>query len=160
MFCLKCFLDFVDLRTKRRAFDIVMAVRRLQEKEILVMEMNHHWKSLSTPGDSVKELSCLVSRATVQSMYSKCYIERMYISVTDDKVTNTGFIYIFIIHLRFTVGPKWRRVERSAEHHPKKAARHQRHDGYCEIQLPASFDWSRDHQLLAQCFRWLFWQWL
>ncbi|XP_030253197.1 uncharacterized protein LOC115569309 [Sparus aurata] len=60
--------DFVDLRTKRRAFDIVMAVRRLQEeKEILVMEMNHHWKSLSTRGDSLKELSCLVSRATVQN---------------------------------------------------------------------------------------------
>lgn len=107
MFCHKCFLDIVDLRTKRRAFDTVMAVRRLQEeKEILVMEMNHHWKSLSSRGDSLKELSCLVSRATMQSMYSKCYIARMYISVTDDKVTNTGFIYIYIIHLRFTVGPK------------------------------------------------------
>ena len=107
MFCHKCFLDFVDLRTKRRAFDMVMAVRRLQEeKMILVMEMKHHWRSLSTRSDSLKELSCLVSRATMQSMYSKFYITRMYISMTDDKVTNTGFICIYLIHLRFIVGPK------------------------------------------------------
>ena len=87
MFCHKCFLDFVDLRTKRRAFDMVMAVRRLQEeKMILVMEMKHHWRSLSTRSDSLKELSCLVSRATMQSMYSKFYITRMYISVTGWKV--------------------------------------------------------------------------
>ncbi|XP_036935335.1 uncharacterized protein LOC119008777 [Acanthopagrus latus] len=60
--------DFVDLRTKRRAFDMVMAVRRLQEeKMILVMEMKHHWRSLSTRSDSLKELSCLVSRATMQN---------------------------------------------------------------------------------------------
>ncbi len=107
MFSHKCFLDFVDLRTKRRAFDIVMAIRRLQEeKEILVMEMNHHWKSLSTRGDSLKELSYLVSRATMESMYSKFHIARMYISMADDKVTNIGFIYIYIIYLRFTVGRK------------------------------------------------------
>ncbi|XP_034087553.1 uncharacterized protein LOC117556364 [Gymnodraco acuticeps] len=49
-----------DLRTKRRAFDLVMAVKRLQEeKKILVTEMNHHWKVLSTRSDSLKELSCL-----------------------------------------------------------------------------------------------------
>ncbi|XP_034003930.1 uncharacterized protein LOC117496389 [Trematomus bernacchii] len=37
--------DSFDLRTKRRAFDLVMAVKRLQEeKKILVTEMNHHWK--------------------------------------------------------------------------------------------------------------------
>ncbi|KAI9532749.1 hypothetical protein NQZ68_029315 [Dissostichus eleginoides] len=49
-----------DLRTKRRAFDLVMAVKRLEEgKKILVTEMNHHWKVLSTRSDSLKELSCL-----------------------------------------------------------------------------------------------------
>ncbi|KAI4806955.1 hypothetical protein KUCAC02_017745, partial [Chaenocephalus aceratus] len=46
--------------TKRRAFDLVMAVKRLEEeKKILVTEMNHHWKVLSTRSDSLKELSCL-----------------------------------------------------------------------------------------------------
>ena len=100
MFCHKCFLDIVDLRTKRKAFDAVMAVRRLEEeKKILVMEMNHHWKSLSARGDSLRELSYMVSRATVESMHSKFHIARMYISMTDDKFTNTGFIYIiFKIH--------------------------------------------------------------
>ncbi|KAJ4931160.1 hypothetical protein JOQ06_025458 [Pogonophryne albipinna] len=53
--------DSFDLRTKRRAFDLVMAVKRLEEEEkkILVPEMNHHWKVLSTRSDSLKELSCL-----------------------------------------------------------------------------------------------------
>ncbi|KAK1899177.1 Autophagy-related protein 2 [Dissostichus eleginoides] len=52
--------DSFDLRTKRRAFDLVMAVKRLEEgKKILVTEMNHHWKVLSTRSDSLKELSCL-----------------------------------------------------------------------------------------------------
>ncbi|XP_033997504.1 uncharacterized protein LOC117491563 [Trematomus bernacchii] len=37
--------DSFDLRTKRRTFDLVMAVKRLQEeKKILITEMNHHWK--------------------------------------------------------------------------------------------------------------------
>ncbi|XP_033984221.1 uncharacterized protein LOC117480849 [Trematomus bernacchii] len=52
--------DSFDLRTKRRAFDLVMAVKRLQEeKKILVTEMNQHWKVLSTRSDSLKEMSCL-----------------------------------------------------------------------------------------------------
>lgn len=95
MFCQKYFLDLVDLRTKRRAFDNVMAIRRLEEeKKILVMEMNHHWKSLSSRGDSLKELSIQVSSATVESMHSKFHIARMLVSITDVKVTNTCFIYI------------------------------------------------------------------
>ncbi|KAI4790703.1 hypothetical protein KUCAC02_034462 [Chaenocephalus aceratus] len=37
-----------------------LAVQRLQEeKKILLTEMNHHWKVLSTRRDSLKELSCL-----------------------------------------------------------------------------------------------------
>ncbi|XP_058629943.1 uncharacterized protein LOC131539389 [Onychostoma macrolepis] len=45
--------DSVDLRTKRKAFDIVMAVRRLEEeKRILIAEMNKHWKSLCTRADT------------------------------------------------------------------------------------------------------------
>lgn len=47
-----------------------MAVRRLEEeKEILVREMNHHWKSLSTRTDTLKELSCLISSETMKSVY-------------------------------------------------------------------------------------------
>ena len=46
--CPKCISDSVDLKTKRKAFDTVMAVRRHEEeKKILVKEMNHHWKYLS-----------------------------------------------------------------------------------------------------------------
>ncbi|XP_042607829.1 uncharacterized protein LOC122142195 [Cyprinus carpio] len=45
----------VDLSTKRKAFDIVMAVRRLEEeKRILIAEMNKHWKSLCTRADTLK----------------------------------------------------------------------------------------------------------
>ncbi|XP_051997376.1 uncharacterized protein LOC127654291 [Xyrauchen texanus] len=56
--------DSVDLRTKRRAFDIIMSVRRLEEEQkILVAEMDHHWKSLSTRSDTLRELSCLFSNS-------------------------------------------------------------------------------------------------
>ncbi|KAI9534042.1 hypothetical protein NQZ68_018411 [Dissostichus eleginoides] len=51
----------VDLKTKRKAFDIIMAIRRLQEeKKIVVTEMDHHWKALKARADSLKELSCLL----------------------------------------------------------------------------------------------------
>ncbi|KAJ8362982.1 hypothetical protein SKAU_G00118130 [Synaphobranchus kaupii] len=54
--------DSVDLRTKRRAFDIITAIRRLEEeKKIVVAEMDHHWKSVSTRADTLKEPSCLFS---------------------------------------------------------------------------------------------------
>ncbi|KAJ4921193.1 hypothetical protein JOQ06_022303 [Pogonophryne albipinna] len=45
---------------QREEHSLVMAVKRLQEeKKILVTDMNHHWKVLSTRSDSLKELSCL-----------------------------------------------------------------------------------------------------
>ncbi|KAI9520073.1 hypothetical protein NQZ68_021792 [Dissostichus eleginoides] len=51
----------VDLKTKRKAFDIIMAIRRLQEEnKIVVTEMDHHWKALKARADSLKELSCLL----------------------------------------------------------------------------------------------------
>ncbi|KAK1887141.1 Parafibromin [Dissostichus eleginoides] len=54
--------DSVDLKTKRRAFDILNAIRRLQEeKKIVLIEMDHHWRALQTRGDGLKELSCLLS---------------------------------------------------------------------------------------------------
>ncbi|KAI4799985.1 hypothetical protein KUCAC02_016523 [Chaenocephalus aceratus] len=62
--------DSVDLKTKRRAFDIVNAIRRLQEEEkkIVVIEMDHHWRALQTRGDGLKELSCLLSSETMQNL--------------------------------------------------------------------------------------------
>lgn len=79
----KCFPDSVDFRTKRRAFDIVMSVRRLQEeKKILVTEMNHHWKSLSARRDSLKELSCLVTSVALQGICLKFCISWMCLSVS------------------------------------------------------------------------------
>ncbi|XP_058468997.1 uncharacterized protein LOC131443402 isoform X3 [Solea solea] len=60
--------DSVDLRTKRKAFDIIMAVRRLEEeKNILVLEMDHHWKWLSTRAKTSQELSSLLSSETVKN---------------------------------------------------------------------------------------------
>ncbi|RXN35689.1 ATP-binding cassette sub-family D member 3 [Labeo rohita] len=60
--------DSVDLRTKRKAFDIIMSVRRLQEEQkILVAEMDHHWKYLSTRAETLRELSCLFASETLQS---------------------------------------------------------------------------------------------
>ncbi|KAG7473601.1 hypothetical protein MATL_G00097570 [Megalops atlanticus] len=60
--------DSVDLRTKRKAFDIVMAVRRLEEeKRILIAKMDSHWKSLSTRADTLKEMSSLLSSETLKS---------------------------------------------------------------------------------------------
>lgn len=60
-----CIPDSVDLRTKRKAFDIVMAVRRLEEeKRILIAEMNKHWKSLCTRADTLKHMSSQLSNVT------------------------------------------------------------------------------------------------
>ncbi|XP_030277204.1 uncharacterized protein LOC115584017 isoform X2 [Sparus aurata] len=57
--------DSVDLRTKRKAFDLVMAVRRLkEEKRILVGEMNKHWKCLCTRADTLKLMSSRLSNVT------------------------------------------------------------------------------------------------
>lgn len=60
-----CIPDSVDLRTKRKAFDIVMAVRRLEEeKRILIAEMNKHWKSLFSCADILKQMSSQLSNVT------------------------------------------------------------------------------------------------
>ncbi|XP_062384555.1 uncharacterized protein LOC134071734 [Sardina pilchardus] len=57
--------DSVDLRTKRKVFDIVMAVRRLEEeKRILIAEMNKHWKSICTCADSLRQMSSQLSKVT------------------------------------------------------------------------------------------------
>ncbi|KAI9525209.1 hypothetical protein NQZ68_009889 [Dissostichus eleginoides] len=58
----------VDLKTKRKAFDIIMAIRRLQEKKIVVTEMDHHWKALKACADSLKELSCLLPSEPIQNL--------------------------------------------------------------------------------------------
>ncbi|KAI9532229.1 hypothetical protein NQZ68_033853 [Dissostichus eleginoides] len=61
--------DSVDLKTKRRAFDIVNAIRRLQEEnKIVLIEMDHHWRALQTRGDGLKEQSCLLSSETMQNL--------------------------------------------------------------------------------------------
>ncbi|KAK7130685.1 hypothetical protein R3I94_015982 [Phoxinus phoxinus] len=63
--------DSVDLRTKRKAFDIVMAVRRLEEeKRILIAEMNKHWKSLCTRADTLKHMSSQLSNVTSGETWS------------------------------------------------------------------------------------------
>ncbi|CAL8269727.1 unnamed protein product [Arctogadus glacialis] len=60
--------DNVDLKTKRKAFDVVMAIRRLEEeRKIVIAEMAKHWKSLSTPADTLKEMSCRFSSEPLQS---------------------------------------------------------------------------------------------
>ncbi|ROL52059.1 hypothetical protein DPX16_19957 [Anabarilius grahami] len=67
--CMETILsDSVDLRTKRRAFDIIMSVRRLEEElKILVAEMDHHWKSLSTRADTLRELSRMFASETMRN---------------------------------------------------------------------------------------------
>ncbi|XP_047239075.1 uncharacterized protein LOC124878915 isoform X3 [Girardinichthys multiradiatus] len=60
--------DSVCLTIKRRAFDGIMAVRRLEEeKRILVREMDHHWKSLLAYEDTLKKLSYLSSSGSFKS---------------------------------------------------------------------------------------------
>ncbi|XP_056105926.1 uncharacterized protein LOC130084492 [Rhinichthys klamathensis goyatoka] len=59
--------DAVDLKTKRKAFDVVMAIRRLEEKKIVLSEMAKHWKSLSTRADTLKEMSSQLSSEALQS---------------------------------------------------------------------------------------------
>ena len=107
MFFYKCFSDSVDLRTKRRAFDLVMAGKRIQEEKIILQrEMNQHWRSLGNRADSLKELSCLVSRATTELMFLTC-ITFMYTSKTGDHFTNTGFLITFKIHLGALLRKGW-----------------------------------------------------
>ncbi|XP_060713385.1 uncharacterized protein LOC132837633 [Tachysurus vachellii] len=63
--------DTVDLRTKRKAFDIIMSLRRLQEEQkIVVAEMNQHWKYLSTRAETLRELSCLFASESLKN--SQC----------------------------------------------------------------------------------------
>ncbi|XP_058638228.1 uncharacterized protein LOC131544180 [Onychostoma macrolepis] len=63
--------DSVDLRTKRKAFNIIMSLRRLQEEQkILVAEMDNHWKYLSTRAGTLRELSCLFASETLKN--SQC----------------------------------------------------------------------------------------
>ncbi|GAA6096742.1 uncharacterized protein LOC124379646 isoform X1, partial [Tachysurus ichikawai] len=60
--------DTVDLRTKRKAFDIIMSLRRLQEEQKIVdAEMNQHWKYLSTRAETLRELSCLFARESLKN---------------------------------------------------------------------------------------------
>ncbi|XP_032441861.1 uncharacterized protein LOC116734515 isoform X3 [Xiphophorus hellerii] len=60
--------DSVSLATKRRAFDGIMTVKRLEEeKRILVGEMDRHWKSLSSYEDALKELPRLLSSGKFKS---------------------------------------------------------------------------------------------
>ncbi|XP_038550884.1 uncharacterized protein LOC119902702 isoform X2 [Micropterus salmoides] len=60
--------DAVDLKIKRKAFDVVMAIRRLEEeKKIVLSEMAKHWKSLSTRADTLKEMSSQLSSEALQS---------------------------------------------------------------------------------------------
>ncbi|XP_065143945.1 uncharacterized protein [Paramisgurnus dabryanus] len=60
--------DAVDLKTKRKAFDVVIAIRRLEEeKKIVLSEMGKHWKSLSTRADTLKQMSCQLSSEALKS---------------------------------------------------------------------------------------------
>ncbi|KAI2660030.1 hypothetical protein H4Q32_022624 [Labeo rohita] len=62
--------DSVDLRMKRKAFDIIMSVRRLREEQkILVAEIDHHWKYLSTRAETLRELSCVFASETLQNSH-------------------------------------------------------------------------------------------
>ncbi|XP_073672422.1 uncharacterized protein [Paramisgurnus dabryanus] len=61
--------DSVSLQTKRKAFDVIMSLKRLEEeKKILVAEMSHHWKFLSARANALKELSCLISSDTMEGL--------------------------------------------------------------------------------------------
>ncbi|KAI7804098.1 hypothetical protein IRJ41_023842 [Triplophysa rosa] len=60
----------VDLRTKRKAFDMVMAVRRLEEeKRIVIAEMEKYWTSLCTRADTLKEMSSQLCSGTSNEMW-------------------------------------------------------------------------------------------
>ncbi|XP_057202587.1 uncharacterized protein LOC130561930 [Triplophysa rosa] len=62
--------DSVDLRTKRKAFDMVMAVRRLEEeKRIVIAEMEKYWTSLCTRADTLKEMSSQLCSGTSNEMW-------------------------------------------------------------------------------------------
>jgi hypothetical protein len=64
------------LKTKRKAFDVVMAIRRLEEeRKIVIAEMAKHWKSLSTRADTLKEMSCRFSSEPLQSTYLSNMLE-------------------------------------------------------------------------------------
>ncbi|KAF3854447.1 hypothetical protein F7725_022502 [Dissostichus mawsoni] len=46
-----------------------LRIRRLQEeKKIVLIEMDHHWRAVKTRVDGLKELSCLLSSETIQRL--------------------------------------------------------------------------------------------
>ena len=148
----KCFTDSVDLRTKRRVFDGVMAERRLrEEKKILVLEMNRHWRSLTLRGDSLKELICSTTMPGIILDFTSHECTHQWLM---KKVTNAGLV----LCSRFTVGFDCGRNERSAEHRQTEAASCPGNDGFGETMLPQSFDWSGERP--SNLFRCVFRQWL
>ncbi|XP_066504235.1 uncharacterized protein [Hoplias malabaricus] len=61
-----CESESTDLLTKRRVFDKVMAVRRLQEEErVLCAEMMQHWRALITQALKLEELSRDIASGSV-----------------------------------------------------------------------------------------------
>lgn len=65
-----CIPDVVDMKTKRRAFDLTMSIKRLEEeRKIVATEMQKHWKNLSTQKDTLKQLSFLLSTDSSRGMY-------------------------------------------------------------------------------------------
>ncbi|XP_030596124.1 uncharacterized protein LOC115787509 isoform X2 [Archocentrus centrarchus] len=86
--------DSVSLRTKRRAFDVIMAVKRLEEeKKILVKEMDHHWKSLSAHDHTLKELYCLLSSDTVKEHHPQKARERQTSQAACERVLSASFVW-------------------------------------------------------------------
>lgn len=143
-----CIPDSVDLRTKRKAFDLVMAVRRLEEeKRILVAEMHKHWKCLCTRADTLKLMS-----SQHANMTSGMYLS--YLSYTWHTLQYIGKFLInkklnLFLRVRWDVGPASRWDPRSAELDVEELASKQQHGKACKELLCSSSDWKRDQ----------LWQW-
>lgn len=68
------------MKTKRKGFDIVMSIRRHEERRLVVAEMKKHWQSLSTQADKLKEMSSLLSSEALGSMYLSYRLSIMHYS--------------------------------------------------------------------------------
>lgn len=97
-----CIPDVVDMKTKRRAFDLTMSIKRLEEeKNIVATEMQNHWKNLSTQKDNFRQLSFLLSTDSLRGMYIgdtlQCYrvhCNYSYIVMIVLQISNVGSNFV------------------------------------------------------------------
>lgn len=122
-----CFPDSVDMKTKRKAFDLVMAIRRLERgAEALAVSVH--------PDRLIKPTLLLPFHRHLEQ-YVQLY--SVMLDVRMDFLMQALSFFIYMC-LRWTFGSGGRSHEGSSEHHSEKGEESRQHDGACKALLRRS----------------------